>query len=102
MFLVFGFSWGCGGFLFWLKSRIPKAKFRIPKKKSRIPSVFGFWFFLGYGGFSVNTVEREMTESAGLVKGIGFVRNFKPELSKEIESFYASCKDMISKANLSH
>ena len=43
-----------------------------------------------------------MAESAGLVKGTGFVRNFKPELSKEIESFYASCKDMISKANLSH
>ena len=39
-----------------------------------------------------------MTESAGLVKGIGFVRNFKPELSKEIESFYASYKDMTSKA----
>ena len=38
-----------------------------------------------------------MTESAGLVKGTGFVRNFKPELSKEIESFYASYKDMTSK-----
>ena len=33
---AFGFSWGCGGFLFWLKSRIPKSKSRIPKKKSRI------------------------------------------------------------------
>ena len=54
--------------------------------------------FLGCGGFSVNTLEREMTESAGLVKGIGFVRNFKPELSREIESFYASYKDMTSKA----
>ena len=39
-----------------------------------------------------------MAESAGLVKGTGFVRDFKPELSKEIESFYASYKDMISKA----
>ena len=39
-----------------------------------------------------------MTESAGLVKGNGFVRDFKPELSREIESFYASYKDMISKA----
>ena len=39
-----------------------------------------------------------MTESAGLVKGTGFVRDFKPELSKEIESFYASYKDMTSKA----
>ncbi|MCI7361729.1 MAG: hypothetical protein MSH30_00095 [Campylobacter sp.] len=56
------------------------------------------FFFLGCGGFSVNTVEREMTESAGLVKGTGFVRDFKPELSKEIESFYASYKDMTSKA----
>ena len=61
MFLVFGFSWGCGG-------------------------------------FSVNTVEREMAESAGLVKGTGFIRDFKPNLTKEIESFYASYKDMISKA----
>ena len=52
----------------------------------------------GCGDFSVNMVEREMAESAGLVKGIGFVRNFKPELSKEIESFYASYKDMTSKA----
>lgn len=43
-----------------------------------------------------------MAESTGLVKDTGFVRDFKPELSKEIESFYASCKDMISKANLSH
>ena len=49
-------------------------------------------------GFYRNTAEREMAESAGLVKGIGFVRNFKPELSKEIESFYASYKDMTSKA----
>ena len=39
-----------------------------------------------------------MAESAGLVKGTGFVRDFKPELSREIESFYASYKDMISKA----
>ena len=53
-------------------------------------------------GFSVNTVEREMAESAGLVKGTSFVRDFKPELSREIESFYASYKDMISKANRSH
>ena len=58
----------------------------------------GFGFSWGCGGFSVNTVEREMAESAGIVKGIGFVRNFKPELSKEIESFYASYKDMTSKA----
>ena len=54
--------------------------------------------FGGCGGFSLNTAEREMAESAGLVKGTGFVRNFKPELSKEIESFYASYKDMTSKA----
>ena len=54
--------------------------------------------FGGCGGFSVNTVEREMAESAGLVKGTGFVRDFKPKLSREIESFYASYKDMISKA----
>lgn len=53
---------------------------------------------MGCGGFSVNTLEREMTESAGLVKGTGFVRDFKLELSKEIESFYASYKDMTSKA----
>ena len=39
-----------------------------------------------------------MAESAGLVKGTGFVRDFKPKLSMEIESFYASYKDMISKA----
>ena len=39
-----------------------------------------------------------MAESAGLVKGTGFVRDFKPELSKEIESFYVSYKDMTSKA----
>ncbi|MCI7076307.1 hypothetical protein [Campylobacter sp.] len=39
-----------------------------------------------------------MTESAGLVKGTGFIRDFKPNLTKEIESFYASYKDMISKA----
>ena len=57
-----------------------------------------FLFSWGCGGFSVNTVEREMTESAGLVKGTGSVRDFKPELSREIESFYASYKDMISKA----
>ena len=36
--------------------------------------------------------------AAGLVKDTGFVRDFKPELSKEIESFYASYKDMTSKA----
>ena len=57
-----------------------------------------FLFSWGCGGFSVNTVEREMAESVGLIKGTGFVRNFKPELSKEIESFYASYKDMTSKA----
>ena len=39
-----------------------------------------------------------MAESAGLVKGTGFIRDFKPNLTKEIESFYASYKDMISKA----
>ena len=39
-----------------------------------------------------------MAGSAGLVKGTGFVRDFKPKLSREIESFYASYKDMISKA----
>nr|WP_321427331.1 hypothetical protein [uncultured Campylobacter sp.] len=54
--------------------------------------------FLGCGGFSVNTLEREMTESAGLVKGTGFVRDFKLELSKEIESFYAKYKELESKA----
>ena len=77
MFLVFLFSWGCGGFLFWLKSRIPKAKIlgilEFLRLKSRIPSAFGFSW--GCGGFSVNTAEREMAESAGLVKGTGFVRN---------------------------
>ena len=57
-----------------------------------------FLFSWGCGGFSLNTAEREMAESAGLVKGTGFVRDFKPELSKEIESFYASYKDMTSKA----
>lgn len=61
MLLVFGFSWGCGG-------------------------------------FSVNTVEREMAESTGLVKGTGFVRDFKPELSKKIESFYTLYKELTSKA----
>ncbi len=39
-----------------------------------------------------------MTESAGLVKGTGFVRDFKLELSKEIESFYAKYKELESKA----
>ena len=39
-----------------------------------------------------------MAESAGLVKGTGFIRDFKPNLTKEIESFYASYKDMTSKA----
>ena len=48
--------------------------------------------------FNVNTVEREMTESAGLVKGTGFVRDFKPNLSKEIEGFYAKYKELESKA----
>lgn len=57
-----------------------------------------FLFSWGCGDFSVNMVEREMAESAGLVKSTSFVRNFKPELSKEIESFYASYKDMTSKA----
>ena len=68
----------------------------MPKAYSGMPSVFGF--FLGCGGFSVNTVEREMTESAGLVKDTGFVRDFKLELSKEIESFYAKYKELESKA----
>ena len=53
---------------------------------------------MGCGGFSVNTVEREMAESAGLVKGTGFVRDFKPELSKEIGEFYAKYKGLESKA----
>ena len=57
-----------------------------------------FLFSWGCGGFSVNTVEREMTESAGLVKGTGFVRDFKPELSKEIGEFYAKYKGLESKA----
>ena len=39
-----------------------------------------------------------MTESAGLVKDTGFVRDFKPELSREIESFYALYKELTSKA----
>ena len=39
-----------------------------------------------------------MTESAGLVKDTGFVRDFKLELSKEIESFYAKYKELESKA----
>ena len=43
-----------------------------------------------------------MAESAGLVKGTGFVRDFRPELSKEIESFYTLYKELTSKANLSH
>ena len=45
-------------------------------------------------GFYRNTAEREMAESAGLVKGTGFVRNFKPELSKEIGEFYAKYKGL--------
>ncbi|MCI7247697.1 MAG: hypothetical protein MR481_07220 [Campylobacter sp.] len=53
---------------------------------------------MGCGGFSVNTVEREMTESAGLVKDTGFVRNFKPGLSKDIGEFYAKYKGLKSKA----
>ena len=53
---------------------------------------------MGCGGFSVNTVEREMAESAGLVKGTGFARDFKPELSKEIGEFYAKYKGLESKA----
>ena len=48
--------------------------------------------------FSVNTIEREMAESAGLVKGTGFVRDFKPNLSKEIEGFYTKYKELESKA----
>ena len=59
---------------------------------------FVFLFSWGCGGFSVNTVEREMAESAGLVKGTGFVRDFKPELSKEIGEFYAKYKGLESKA----
>ena len=39
-----------------------------------------------------------MAESAGLVKGTGFVRDFKPELSKKIESFYTLYKELTSKA----
>ena len=39
-----------------------------------------------------------MAESAGLVKGTGFVRNFKPQLSKKIESFYTLYKELTSKA----
>ena len=39
-----------------------------------------------------------MAESAGLVKDTGFVRDFKPELSKEIESFYTLYKELTSKA----
>ena len=39
-----------------------------------------------------------MAESAGLVKGRGFVRDFKPELSKEIGEFYAKYKGFKSKA----
>lgn len=57
-----------------------------------------FLVFLGCGGFSVNTVEREIAESAGLVKGTSFVRDFKPELSKKIESFYTLYKELTSKA----
>ena len=48
--------------------------------------------------FSVNTIEREMAESAGLVKGTGFVRDFKPNLSKQIEGFYTKYKELESKA----
>ena len=48
--------------------------------------------------FSVNTIEREMAESAGLVKGTGFVRDFKPNLSKEIGEFYDKYKGLESKA----
>ena len=39
-----------------------------------------------------------MTESAGLVKDTGFVRDFKLELSKGIESFSAKYKELESKA----
>ncbi|MDD0845826.1 hypothetical protein PTQ33_01665 [Campylobacter sp. 50012-21] len=39
-----------------------------------------------------------MAESAGLVKGTGFARDFKPGLSKEIESFYTLYKELTSKA----
>ena len=59
---------------------------------------FVFLFSWGCRCFSVNTVEREMTESAGLVKGTGFARDFKPELSKKIESFYTLYKELTSKA----
>ncbi|WP_297987115.1 hypothetical protein [uncultured Campylobacter sp.] len=48
--------------------------------------------------FSVNTIEREMAESAGLVKGTGFVGDFKPNLSKEIGEFYDKYKGLESKA----
>ena len=44
--------------------------------------------------FSVDTVEREMAESAGLVKETGFVRDFKPGLSKDIGEFYAKYKGL--------
>lgn len=66
------------------------------RKNSRIPSAFGFSW--GCGGFSVNTAEREMAESAGLVKDTGFVRDFKPGLSKNIGEFYAKYKGLESKA----
>ena len=39
-----------------------------------------------------------MAESAGLVKGTGFVRDFKPGLSKDIGEFYAKYKGFKSKA----
>ena len=56
--------------------------------------LLGFGFSWGCGGFSVNTVEREMTESARLVKGTGFVRDFKPGLSKDIGEFYTKYKGL--------
>lgn len=49
---------------------------------------------MGCGGFSVNTIAREMAESAGLVRGTGFVREFKPNLSKDIGEFYAKYKGL--------
>ena len=52
------------------------------------------FFFWGAGGVSLNTVEREMAESAGLLKDTGFVRDFKPGLSKDIGEFYAKYKGL--------
>ena len=93
-----------GAGVFWLKSRIPKAKIlgileflslnlEFLRKNLEF-LVFLVFVFFGCGGFSVNTVEREMAESAGLVKDTGFVRDFKPELSKDIGEFYAKYKGL--------